>query len=88
MTTLTIEVTDTRATMQPIRSSSATAIVSESGSAGLADQESPFHLHGSKGSAHEDGSVQEPPGRYITSVEYPALAELWDNDADAIYDEL
>lgn len=32
-------------------------------------------------------SVQEEsPEQYITAEEYPALAEIWDNDADAVYD--
>ena len=32
-------------------------------------------------------SVQEESSEeYITAEEYPALAEIWDNDADAVYD--
>ena len=29
---------------------------------------------------------EESPEQYITAEEYPALAEIWDNDADAVYD--
>ncbi len=25
---------------------------------------------------------------YVAAEDYPALAEMWDNDADAVYDEL
>ena len=36
-----------------------------------------------------DPSIEEqPPKRYISADEYPLLAELWDNDADAVYDEM
>ena len=43
----------------------------------------------SPGSAVNQSSLgQESPERYIAADEYPLLAELWDNDADAIYDEM
>lgn len=36
-----------------------------------------------------DPSIEkQPPERYISADEYPLLAELWDNDADAVYDEM
>ncbi len=36
-----------------------------------------------------DPSIKEqPPEQYISADEYPLLAELWDNDADAVYDEM
>ena len=30
----------------------------------------------------------EPEATFITAQDYPGLAEIWDNDADAIYDNL
>ena len=85
MTTLT---TNTRPPKWTIRTSSFTNRVYESSNAGETNQGTFLQLRGLKGSAHEDSPVQEPPDRYITSVEYPLLAELWDNDADSVYDEL
>lgn len=35
----------------------------------------------------EQCAQEESPEQYITAEEYPALAEIWDNDADAVYDE-
>lgn len=36
-----------------------------------------------------EGSVEkESSERYISANEYPLLAEIWDNDADAVYDEM
>jgi predicted transcriptional regulator len=32
--------------------------------------------------------VQEEAAPYLTAEEAPLLAELWDNDEDAIYDDL
>ena len=97
MTTHTIEVTDTRPPMPSIRTSSATEFVYESSiideSAGLlGDIEATeatllkFRRHGRE--AFERGDGEKPPERYITAAEYPLLAELWDNDADSVYDEM
>ena len=36
---------------------------------------------------HKMTEQEESPEQYITAEEYPALAEIWDNDADAVYDE-
>lgn len=35
----------------------------------------------------EQSAKEESPEQYLTAEEYPALAEIWDNDADAVYDE-
>lgn len=41
------------------------------------------------GRAPFDASIEEQsPERYISADEYPLLAELWNNDADAVYDEM
>ena len=32
--------------------------------------------------------LAEEPGEYLTAAEAPVLAELWDNEDDAIYDDL
>ena len=32
--------------------------------------------------------IAEEPGEYLTAAEAPVLAELWDNEDDAIYDDL
>lgn len=34
----------------------------------------------------EQCAQEESTEQYITAEEYPALAEIWDNDADAVYD--
>ena len=97
MTTLTIGVNDTRPPMPSIRTSSATEFVYESSiideSAGpLGDIEAAeatllkFRKHGRE--AFERSDAEKPPEEYLTSVEYPLLAELWDNDADSVYDEM
>ena len=38
-------------------------------------------------SAFPSSVQEESTEQYITAEEYPALAEIWDNDADAVYDE-
>ena len=38
--------------------------------------------------SHAQHVREESPEQYITAEEYPALAEIWDNDADAVYDEM
>jgi len=43
-----------------------------------------FHREGS--SEFLSSVQEESPEQYITAEEYPALAEIWDNDADAVYD--
>ena len=85
MTTLT---TNTRPPEWSIRTSSLTDRVYESSNRGATDQATLMQLHDPEGSANEGSPVQEPSERYITSDEYPLLAELWDNDADAVYDEM
>lgn len=30
----------------------------------------------------------EPPETYLAAEDYPVLAEVWDNEADSIYDDL
>lgn len=32
--------------------------------------------------------IAEEPAEYLTSESDPVLAELWDNDDDAVYDDL
>ena len=97
MTTHTIEVTDTRPPMPPIRTSSATEFVYESSIIGeSADLRGDidaaeatllkFRRHGREAFERSDG--EKPPEEYLTAAEYPLLAELWDNDADAVYDEM
>lgn len=88
MTTLNIGVTNTRPPMRTIRTSSPTDYVYESNNRAAADEASILQRH-SPGSAVNQSSLgQESPERYIAADEYPLLAELWDNDADAIYDEM
>ena len=36
--------------------------------------------------SHAQHIQEESTEQYITAEEYPALAEVWDNDADAVYD--
>jgi hypothetical protein len=36
----------------------------------------------------EESMSPSPESTYLAAEEYPALADLWDNDADAIYDDL
>lgn len=36
--------------------------------------------------SHAQHIQEESPEQYITAEEYPVLAEVWDNDADAVYD--
>ena len=36
--------------------------------------------------SHAQHVQEESPEQYITAEEYPALAEVWDNDDDAVYD--
>ena len=97
MTTLTIGVNDTRPPMPSIRTSSATEFVYESSiideSTGpLGDIEAAeatllkFRRHGREAFERSDG--EKPPEEYLSAAEYPLLAELWDNDADSVYDEL
>ena len=38
--------------------------------------------------SHAQHVQEESPEQYITAEEYPSLAEIWDNDADAVYDEM
>ena len=74
--------------MRTIRTSSPTDYVYESNNRGAADHATLTQLRDPKGSAYEGSPIQESPERYIAADEYPLLAELWDNDADAIYDEM
>lgn len=97
MTTLTIEETNTRPPMQPIRTSSPIEFVYESSSTDESAElwrdmeaaEATLLKYRKLDRAAFDPSVEEqPPERYISADEYPLLAELWDNDADAVYDEM
>ncbi len=36
--------------------------------------------------SHAQHVREESPEQHITAEEYPELAEIWDNDADAVYD--
>ena len=45
-----------------------------------------FQRHGCE--AFERSDREKPPEECLTAAEYPLLAELWDNDADSVYDEL
>lgn len=94
MTTLT---TDTRLPAQ-IRTSTPVEVVYESGSDEakgelLRDAEAvrasleKFRREGrSAFVSHAQHVREESPEQYITAEEYPPLAEIWDNDADAVYD--
>ena len=97
MTTLTIGVTSTGPPMQPIRTSSPIEFMYESSSTGESAElrgdmeaaEATLLKYRKLGREAFDPSVEEqPPERYISADEYPLLAELWDNDADAVYDEM
>ncbi len=35
-----------------------------------------------------ESRLAEEPAEYLTAAEAPVLAELWDNEDDAVYDEL
>jgi hypothetical protein len=62
----------------------------------------PSHLHGeikvmaarSKTSMRDycvqaiEHRIREDKSEYLTAEEAPLLAELWDNDEDAVYDDL
>lgn len=94
MTTITA---DTRVPVQ-IRTSTPSEVVYESGSDEakeelLRDAETvrasleKFRREGrSAFVSHAQHVREESPEQYITAEEYPALAEIWDNDADAVYD--
>ena len=35
-----------------------------------------------------ESRIREKKGHYLTAEEAPLLAELWDNEEDAVYDDL
>ena len=83
MTTLT---TDTRLPAQ-IQTSTPAEVVYELGS-DAAVNELRLKFRKEARAAFVPSVQEESPEQYITAEEYPALAEIWDNDADAVYDEM